>query len=156
VTLATALVSLATGRAVRADVAMTGEVTLRGRVLAVGGVREKALAALRAGITQVIVPERNVPDLEEIRARRSADCVSSGRRWSRCSRRRRGRVAARAVARQPRQQPRSPSRRRRPSPMRNRASGFRSSVVSTQRSAQRRPNDLTSNNLTPGTVSLAC
>ncbi len=45
---------------------MTGEVTLRGRVLAVGGVREKALAALRAGITQVIVPERNVPDLEEI------------------------------------------------------------------------------------------
>ena len=66
VTLATALVSLATGRAVRADVAMTGEVTLRGRVLPVGGVREKALAALRAGITQVIVPERNVPDLEEI------------------------------------------------------------------------------------------
>ena len=66
VTLATALVSLATGRAVRADVAMTGEVTLRGRVLPVGGVREKALAALRAGITQVIVPERNIPDLEEI------------------------------------------------------------------------------------------
>jgi ATP-dependent Lon protease len=66
VTLATALVSLATGRAVRADVAMTGEVTLRGRVLPVGGVREKSLAALRAGITQVIVPERNVPDLEEI------------------------------------------------------------------------------------------
>jgi ATP-dependent Lon protease len=50
VTLATALVSLATGRPVRADVAMTGEVTLRGRVLPVGGVREKALAALRAGI----------------------------------------------------------------------------------------------------------
>jgi ATP-dependent Lon protease len=66
VTLATALVSLATGRAVRADVAMTGEVTLRGRVLPVGGVREKSLAALRAGITQVIVPERNVPDLDEI------------------------------------------------------------------------------------------
>jgi len=66
VTLATALVSLATGRAVRADVAMTGEVTLRGRVLPVGGVREKALAALRAGITHVIVPERNIPDLEEI------------------------------------------------------------------------------------------
>ncbi len=66
VTLATALVSLATGRAVRADVAMTGEVTLRGRVLPVGGVREKALAALRAGVTHVIVPERNIPDLEEI------------------------------------------------------------------------------------------
>jgi ATP-dependent Lon protease len=66
VTLATALVSLATERAVRADVAMTGEVTLRGRVLPIGGVREKSLAALRAGITTVIVPERNVPDLEEI------------------------------------------------------------------------------------------
>jgi ATP-dependent Lon protease len=66
VTLATALVSLATGRPVRADVAMTGEVTLRGRVLPVGGVREKSLAALRAGITTVIVPERNLPDLEEI------------------------------------------------------------------------------------------
>jgi len=66
VTLATALVSLATERPIRADVAMTGEVTLRGKVLPVGGVREKALAALRAGITTVIVPERNVPDLEEI------------------------------------------------------------------------------------------
>jgi ATP-dependent Lon protease len=66
VTLATALVSLATERPVRADVAMTGEVTLRGRVLPVGGVREKSLAALRAGITTVIVPERNVPDLEDI------------------------------------------------------------------------------------------
>jgi ATP-dependent Lon protease len=66
VTLATALVSLATERAVRADVAMTGEVTLRGRVLPIGGVREKALAALRAGIRTIIVPERNVPDLEEI------------------------------------------------------------------------------------------
>jgi ATP-dependent Lon protease len=66
VTLATALVSLATERPVRADVAMTGEVTLRGRVLPVGGVREKSLAALRAGITTIIVPERNLPDLEEI------------------------------------------------------------------------------------------
>jgi ATP-dependent Lon protease len=66
VTLATALVSLATERPVRADVAMTGEVTLRGKVLPIGGIREKALAALRAGITREIVPERNVPDLEEI------------------------------------------------------------------------------------------
>jgi ATP-dependent Lon protease len=66
VTLATALVSLATERPVRADVAMTGEVTLRGRVLPVGGVREKSLAALRAGIRTIIVPERNLPDLEEI------------------------------------------------------------------------------------------
>ena len=66
ITLATALVSLATGRPVRCDVAMTGEVTLRGRVLPVGGIREKALAALRAGITRVVVPERNLPDLSEI------------------------------------------------------------------------------------------
>jgi ATP-dependent Lon protease len=66
ITLATAFVSLATGRAVRSDVAMTGEVTLRGRVLPVGGVREKALAALRAGIARVILPERNLPDLAEI------------------------------------------------------------------------------------------
>jgi len=66
ITLATALASIATGRAVRSDVAMTGEVTLRGRVLPVGGIREKALAALRAGITRVVLPERNLPDLAEI------------------------------------------------------------------------------------------
>jgi ATP-dependent Lon protease len=66
VAIATAIVSLATGIAVRPDVAMTGEITLRGRVLAVGGVREKALAALREGIRTVILPERNLPDLEEI------------------------------------------------------------------------------------------
>jgi ATP-dependent Lon protease len=66
VAIATAIVSLAAGIAVRPDVAMTGEITLRGRVLAVGGVREKALAALRAGIKTVILPERNLPDLEEI------------------------------------------------------------------------------------------
>jgi ATP-dependent Lon protease len=66
ITLAVALVSLATGRAVRADVAMTGEITLRGRVLPVGGIREKALAALRAGIARVILPEHNLPELAEI------------------------------------------------------------------------------------------
>jgi len=66
VTLATALTSLATGIPVRANVAMTGEVTLRGRVLPVGGVREKALAALRAGIHTMILPERNLADLREI------------------------------------------------------------------------------------------
>jgi len=66
VTIATAIVSLATGIAVRGDVAMTGEVTLRGRVLPVGGIREKALAALRAGIKRVILPKKNVPDLDEI------------------------------------------------------------------------------------------
>jgi ATP-dependent Lon protease len=66
VTIAAALVSLATGVPVRSDVAMTGEVTLRGRVLPVGGVREKALAALRSGIRTVILPSQNQADLREI------------------------------------------------------------------------------------------
>jgi ATP-dependent Lon protease len=66
IALATALASLASGIPVQGDVAMTGEVTLRGRVLPVGGVREKALAALRAGIARVILPEANLQDLEEI------------------------------------------------------------------------------------------
>ncbi len=66
VALATAVVSLATHRPVRADVAMTGEVTLRGRVLPVGGVREKALAALRAGMRRMILPRRNLRDLDEV------------------------------------------------------------------------------------------
>jgi ATP-dependent Lon protease len=66
IAIATAIASLATGSAVRADVAMTGEVTLRGRVLPVGGVREKALTALRAGIPRVILPDRNLQDLDEI------------------------------------------------------------------------------------------
>jgi len=66
VTMATAMVSLLTGIPVRSDVAMTGEVTLRGRVLPIGGIREKALAALRRGITRVIMPEANRHDLEDI------------------------------------------------------------------------------------------
>jgi ATP-dependent Lon protease len=66
VALATAIASLATGIAVRSDVAMTGEVTLRGRVLPVGGVRDKALAALRNGISTIVIPESNVSDLREI------------------------------------------------------------------------------------------
>ena len=66
VAIATAIASLATGTAVRSDIAMTGEVTLRGRVLPVGGVREKALAALRSGITTIVIPESNVADLREI------------------------------------------------------------------------------------------
>ncbi len=66
VTMATAIVSLLTGIPVRADVAMTGEITLRGRVLPVGGVREKAMAALRRGITRIILPAANKHDLEEI------------------------------------------------------------------------------------------
>ncbi len=66
VTLLTALVSLLTGRRVRGDVAMTGEVTLRGSVLPVGGIKEKVLAAHRAGIKRVILPERNAKDLVDV------------------------------------------------------------------------------------------
>ncbi len=66
VTMATALVSLLTGRNVRSDVAMTGEITLRGQVLPVGGIKQKVLAASRVGIGTVILPERNEPDLEDI------------------------------------------------------------------------------------------
>jgi ATP-dependent Lon protease len=66
VAIATAITSLASGIAIRGDIAMTGEVTLRGRVLPVGGVREKALAALRSGITTIIIPEQNVGDLRDI------------------------------------------------------------------------------------------
>jgi ATP-dependent Lon protease len=66
VTMATALVSLLSRRSVRADVAMTGEITLRGQVLPVGGVKQKVLAAARVGINTVILPSRNEPDLEDI------------------------------------------------------------------------------------------
>jgi ATP-dependent Lon protease len=66
VTIATALVSLLTGRNVRSDVAMTGEITLRGQVLPVGGIKQKVLAAARVGIETVILPERNKPDLEDV------------------------------------------------------------------------------------------
>jgi ATP-dependent Lon protease len=61
-----ALVSLLAGVRTRHDVAMTGEITLRGRILPVGGIKEKVLAAHRAGIKRVIMPERNEPDLVEI------------------------------------------------------------------------------------------
>ncbi len=66
VTIATAIVSLLTGRAVRHDVGMTGEVTLRGRVLPIGGVKQKVLAAHRAGLTDVILPARNAGDLDKV------------------------------------------------------------------------------------------
>jgi ATP-dependent Lon protease len=66
VTMFTAITSLLTGRPVRSDVAMTGEITLRGLVLPVGGIKEKVLAARRAGITTVILPGRNEKDLEEV------------------------------------------------------------------------------------------
>jgi ATP-dependent Lon protease len=66
ITMATALVSAVSGRKVRHDVAMTGELTLTGRVLPIGGVKEKVLGAVRAGITQIIVPIDNEADLEDI------------------------------------------------------------------------------------------
>jgi ATP-dependent Lon protease len=68
ITMAVALASLLSGRPVRLGVAMTGEITLRGRVLPVGGVKEKILAARRAGIQTVILPARNASDLEEVPA----------------------------------------------------------------------------------------
>lgn len=66
VTMATALISALSGRAVRGDVAMTGEITLHGKVLPIGGLREKSMAAYKAGIKTVIIPEGNLPDLEEV------------------------------------------------------------------------------------------
>ncbi len=66
VTIFTAITSLLTGRPVRSDVAMTGEITLRGLVLPVGGIKEKVLAAKRAGITTVILPRKNEKDLQEV------------------------------------------------------------------------------------------
>ncbi|MGW7515854.1 endopeptidase La [Streptomyces sp. NPDC054796] len=66
VTMTTALASLLSGRQVRPDVAMTGEVSLTGRVLPVGGVKQKLLAAHRAGVTTVIIPKRNEPDLDDV------------------------------------------------------------------------------------------
>ena len=66
VTMFTALVSLLTGMPVRHDVAMTGEITLRGNVLPIGGLKEKLLAAHRAGIKRVIMPERNKKDLIDV------------------------------------------------------------------------------------------
>lgn len=66
VTMATALVSALTGRRVRQDVAMTGEITLRGRVLPIGGVKEKLLAAYRAGIKTILLPAENKKDLEDV------------------------------------------------------------------------------------------
>jgi ATP-dependent Lon protease len=66
VTMASAVVSALSGRAVRHDIAMTGEVTLRGRVLPIGGVKEKVLGAVRAGIDRIILPKDNEPDLEDL------------------------------------------------------------------------------------------
>jgi ATP-dependent Lon protease len=66
VTMASAVVSALSGRGVRHDIAMTGEITLRGRVLPIGGVKEKVLGAVRAGIARIILPKENEPDLEDL------------------------------------------------------------------------------------------
>jgi ATP-dependent Lon protease len=66
ITMTTALASLLSGRPVRHDLGMTGEVTLQGRVLPIGGVKQKVLAAYAAGLTEVILPERNRADLDEV------------------------------------------------------------------------------------------
>ncbi|MCI0372726.1 MAG: endopeptidase La, partial [candidate division NC10 bacterium] len=66
VTMASAVVSALSGRSVRHDIAMTGEITLRGRVLPIGGVKEKVLGAVRAGIARIILPRENEPDLEDL------------------------------------------------------------------------------------------
>ena len=66
VTMATALISALSGRAVRHDIAMTGEITLRGRVLPIGGLKEKILGAVRAGIHRIVIPKENEPDLEDL------------------------------------------------------------------------------------------
>jgi ATP-dependent Lon protease len=68
IAMATSIVSALTGRPVRADTAMTGEISLRGRVLQIGGVKDKLLAAHRAGVTRVLIPEENRPDLDELPA----------------------------------------------------------------------------------------
>jgi ATP-dependent Lon protease len=66
ITMVTALASLLTGRPVRSLLGMTGEVTLQGKVLPIGGVKQKLLAAHRAGLTHVILPARNAPDLDDV------------------------------------------------------------------------------------------
>ena len=66
ITMATAIFSAVTERKIRADLAMTGEITLRGRVLPIGGLKEKLLAAKQAGIKTVLVPKENQPDVEEL------------------------------------------------------------------------------------------
>ena len=66
ITMATAIVSGLTGRKIRSDVAMTGEITIRGNVLAIGGLKEKVLAAYREGIRTIVLPKENERDIEDI------------------------------------------------------------------------------------------
>ena len=65
-TMTTAIISSLTGRKVRANIGMTGEITLRGQVLPIGGLREKAIAASRAGLKRILIPKENVKDIDNI------------------------------------------------------------------------------------------
>jgi ATP-dependent Lon protease len=73
ITIGVSLISLFKGRSVRPDVAMTGEITLRGRILRVGGIKEKVLAARRAGIKIIVMPKNNETDLEDVPAQAKSD-----------------------------------------------------------------------------------
>ena len=86
IAMATAIVSLMTGIAVRKDVAMTGEITLRGRVLPIGGLKEKLLAALRGGIKTVLIPEDNAKDLADIpdNVKNEMDIIPVSTVWAGC------------------------------------------------------------------------
>ena len=111
VAMASAIVSVMTGIPVRRDVAMTGEITLRGRVLPIGGLKEKLLAALRGGMKTVLIPEENAKDLVEI-----PDSVKSGLEIIPVSRM--DEVLARALVRKPEPITWEEPRRRRASPTR--------------------------------------
>ena len=101
ITMTTALASLLTGRPVKHTVGMTGEVTLQGRVLPIGGLKQKVLAAHAAGLTDVIIPERNRADLddipEDVRARAHLPPGDDARRGAR-ARARAGVAPAHAVS----------------------------------------------------------
>ena len=66
VTMTTAIISALTDRPIRRDIAMTGEISIRGRVLPIGGLREKSIAAYRSGVKTVFIPKDNLPDLEDV------------------------------------------------------------------------------------------
>ena len=113
VAMATAMVSALSGRPVRRDVAMTGEITLRGRVLPIGGVKEKVLGAHRAGITTIILPKENEADLEDLPEEvREPLTFHASRRSTRCSPSRCCRRASRWTRRRPRWRSRRRRRRR--------------------------------------------
>ena len=81
IAICTAIVSVLTGIAVRADIAMTGEITLRGQVLPIGGLKEKLLAAHRAGIKEVLIPQENMRDLKEVPDNIKADLFIHPVKW---------------------------------------------------------------------------